>query len=46
MYRFKQLISVSVKLSLRNDNTQVVEALAGGEKITGFGIPIWRQGTN
>jgi hypothetical protein len=29
MYRFKPLISISVKLSLRNYNAQVVEALAG-----------------
>lgn len=29
MYRFEPLISVSAKLSLRNYNAQVVEALAG-----------------
>ena len=30
MYRFNPLVSISAKLSLRNYNAQVVEALAGG----------------
>jgi hypothetical protein len=44
MYRFKQLISA--KLSLRNYNAQVGEALAGVKainKMTGLGMPVRQQ---